>query len=175
MRRSFRHPRDTKGRVAQADVPIESRVDTASVLPAPVVLAILTVGDRYALQLRDDVPTIASPGRWSLFGRSLNDGGSARIGIRREIFEELGLDVSYWAATLDSPILCVLCAIPRFRGKAHCVRGRRDEGVARACSAGGPDRGGFVSTDCHNRWIRSCRPYSNAITNKRGDDPALRP
>jgi len=31
--------------------------------PPTVALAILTSGNGYALQLRDDVPTIASPGR----------------------------------------------------------------------------------------------------------------
>jgi 8-oxo-dGTP diphosphatase len=67
-----------------------------SVIPPAVVLAILTVGDRYALQLRDDVPTIASPGRWALFGGSLGDGEAPAQGIRREILEELSLDVTDW-------------------------------------------------------------------------------
>ena len=65
-------------------------------IPPAVALAILTVGDGYALQLRDDVPTIASPGRWALFGGSLNTGEPARTGIRREIFEELRLDICDW-------------------------------------------------------------------------------
>jgi 8-oxo-dGTP pyrophosphatase MutT (NUDIX family) len=66
------------------------------VIPQVVALAILSVGDGYVLQLRDDVPTIASPGRWALFGGSLEPGESPRGGIRREIFEELLLDVRGW-------------------------------------------------------------------------------
>jgi len=65
-------------------------------IPSAVALAILTVGDGYALQLRDDVPTIASPGRWALFGGSLHDGEPPALGIRREILEELGLQTIGW-------------------------------------------------------------------------------
>lgn len=65
-------------------------------IPPTVALAILTVGDGYALQLRDDVPTIASPGRWALFGGSLHLDEPPIVGIRREIFEELGLDTMDW-------------------------------------------------------------------------------
>jgi 8-oxo-dGTP pyrophosphatase MutT (NUDIX family) len=71
------------------------RCELHAIVAAPAVaLAILTVGDGYALQLRDDVPTIASPGRWALFGGSLVTGESPAAGIRREILEELSLDVS---------------------------------------------------------------------------------
>ncbi len=61
-----------------------------------MVLAILTVAGRYALQLRDDIPTIALPGHWSLFGGSIDDGESPRAAVRREIREELSLDVPDW-------------------------------------------------------------------------------
>jgi len=61
-----------------------------------VALAILTVGEGYALQLRDEIPTIASPGRWALFGGSLSDGETPRVGIQREILEELRLNVTDW-------------------------------------------------------------------------------
>lgn len=71
-----------------------SRLHTAA---APrIVLAVLTVGGGYALQLRDDVPTVASPGHWALFGGSVNDGETPAAAIRREIREELGLDVAGW-------------------------------------------------------------------------------
>jgi 8-oxo-dGTP diphosphatase len=68
----------------------------AVAIPSTVALAILTVGEGYALQLRDDLPTIASPGRWALFGGSLHEGEPPAQGIRREIIEELGLDTSDW-------------------------------------------------------------------------------
>ena len=38
-----------------------------------IALAILTVAGGYALQLRDNIPTIASPGHWALFGGSIDD------------------------------------------------------------------------------------------------------
>ena len=56
----------------------------------------LTVGGRYALQHRDDLPTVAAPGRWALFGGSVDDGEPPEIAIRREVREELGLDVADW-------------------------------------------------------------------------------
>jgi 8-oxo-dGTP pyrophosphatase MutT (NUDIX family) len=65
-------------------------------VPPAVVLAILTVGDRYVLQHRDDDPRVASPGCWALFGGGLHDGETTRQAVRREINEELGLDVSGW-------------------------------------------------------------------------------
>jgi 8-oxo-dGTP pyrophosphatase MutT (NUDIX family) len=61
-----------------------------------VVLAILTVAGRYALQLRDDIPTIALPGHWSLFGGSIDAGETPLAAVRREIREELSLDVPDW-------------------------------------------------------------------------------
>ena len=41
---------------------------------AEVALAILTVGDGYALQHRDDIPSIAAAGHWALFGGTVADG-----------------------------------------------------------------------------------------------------
>jgi 8-oxo-dGTP diphosphatase len=67
-----------------------------SVIPSTVALAILTVGDGYALQLRDNIPSIASPGRWALFGGGLHRGEPPALGIRREIREELALDTTDW-------------------------------------------------------------------------------
>ena len=53
--------------------------------------AILLLSDRYVLQLRDDIPTIADPGKWTLFGGLLNEGEDPLIGVRREVFEELSI------------------------------------------------------------------------------------
>ncbi len=61
-----------------------------------MALAILTVAGRYALQLRDDLPTIALPGQWSLFGGAIEAGESPLAAVRREVREELSLDVPDW-------------------------------------------------------------------------------
>lgn len=54
--------------------------------------AILLVSGRYALQLRDNKPTISSPGTWSLFGGMIQPGETPMQTIKREIAEELGLE-----------------------------------------------------------------------------------
>lgn len=64
--------------------------------PAAVVLALLTVAGRYALQLRDDRPDIPSPGHWALFGGSVDGDETPAAAVRREIHEELALDVADW-------------------------------------------------------------------------------
>jgi 8-oxo-dGTP pyrophosphatase MutT (NUDIX family) len=56
-----------------------------------VAHAILLVNNHYALQLRDNKPTIAVPGQWSLFGGGLEKGEDPLVGIAREIKEELCL------------------------------------------------------------------------------------
>lgn len=61
-----------------------------------IVLAVLTVGSRYALQHRDDLPTVAAPGCWALFGGSVDEGEVPEAAIRREVREELALDVVDW-------------------------------------------------------------------------------
>jgi 8-oxo-dGTP pyrophosphatase MutT (NUDIX family) len=61
--------------------------------PRCVALAVLTVADGYALQHRDDLPTIAAPGCWGLFGGSVGDDETPVAAIRREIREELDLDL----------------------------------------------------------------------------------
>jgi 8-oxo-dGTP diphosphatase len=61
-----------------------------------IALAILTVSEGYALQLRDNLPTIASPGCWGLFGGAIDGRESPLAAIRREIREELSLDVPQW-------------------------------------------------------------------------------
>jgi 8-oxo-dGTP pyrophosphatase MutT (NUDIX family) len=67
-----------------------------SVVPPAVVLAILTVDEGYVLQHRDDDPRVASPGCWALFGGGLHEGETFLEAIRREINEELDLDVPAW-------------------------------------------------------------------------------
>jgi 8-oxo-dGTP diphosphatase len=47
---------------------------------------------RYLMQLRDDIPTIAYPGHWCLFGGAVEPGEDDLAGMRRELREELCFD-----------------------------------------------------------------------------------
>jgi len=44
---------------------------------------------RYLMQLRDDIPDIAYPGYWSLFGGAAEPGETYEAGVLRELEEEL--------------------------------------------------------------------------------------
>lgn len=53
--------------------------------------AVLVVHGDYVLQLRDDKPTIAAAGQWSLFGGMINANETPMEAIQREIQEELSV------------------------------------------------------------------------------------
>ncbi|WP_017300143.1 NUDIX hydrolase [Nodosilinea nodulosa] len=55
-----------------------------------VAIAILYQGDRFLLQLRDDIPTIAWPGHWAFFGGHLEPGEDPDTAVYRELLEEIG-------------------------------------------------------------------------------------
>jgi 8-oxo-dGTP pyrophosphatase MutT (NUDIX family) len=48
---------------------------------------------RYIVQLRDDLPQIWYPGHWGLFGGSVDPGEDVFATLRRELHEELELEV----------------------------------------------------------------------------------
>ena len=56
--------------------------------------AILLLGDKYVLQLRDNKPTIAAPGQWALFGGMKKTSETPLEAISREIQEELSIQPS---------------------------------------------------------------------------------
>jgi 8-oxo-dGTP pyrophosphatase MutT (NUDIX family) len=59
------------------------------------VAAIITVEDgRYLMQLRDDIPRIFYPGHWGCFGGAVNPGEDDVGAMRRELAEELEMQVS---------------------------------------------------------------------------------
>lgn len=55
-----------------------------------VAVAILYRENQFLLQLRDDKPDIAHPGRWAFFGGHLEPGEKPAEGMCRELLEELG-------------------------------------------------------------------------------------
>jgi 8-oxo-dGTP pyrophosphatase MutT (NUDIX family) len=61
--------------------------------PITVALAILYQGERFLMQLRDDISGILYPGHWGLFGGHLEVGESPAVGLEREILEELNYQI----------------------------------------------------------------------------------
>jgi 8-oxo-dGTP pyrophosphatase MutT (NUDIX family) len=59
---------------------------------ASAALLVLEDG-RYVLQLRDDKPGIWYPGHWGCFGGATDPGEDAAATLRRELREELALEV----------------------------------------------------------------------------------
>lgn len=64
--------------------------------PKEFAHAIILVNGLYVLQLRDDIPGIAYPGSWSLFGGALDPQEEPEAGVRREIMEELDIAPAGW-------------------------------------------------------------------------------
>jgi len=64
-----------------------------------VALAMLEQQGQWLLQLRDDIPGIAAPGCWGLFGGHLDPGESPEQALRRELLEEIAWmaeDLPFW-------------------------------------------------------------------------------
>ncbi|WP_225907398.1 NUDIX hydrolase [Leptolyngbya sp. BL0902] len=55
-----------------------------------VAVAILYQGDRFLLQLRDDIPGILYPGHWGFFGGHIEPGEDPPTAMERELLEEIG-------------------------------------------------------------------------------------
>lgn len=63
--------------------------------PDDAVAAIIQPADGcYLMQLRDPLEHIFFPGHWGLFGGAIEEGESDIDALRRELLEELALDVS---------------------------------------------------------------------------------
>ncbi len=54
--------------------------------------AVIKSGSMYLLQLRDNKKEIFSPNHWGLFGGTKNNNETSKKAIKREIFEELGIN-----------------------------------------------------------------------------------
>ena len=55
-----------------------------------VAIAILYRQDQFLMQLRDNIPGIAYPGCWGLFGGHLEPDETPEIALQRELQEEIG-------------------------------------------------------------------------------------
>jgi 8-oxo-dGTP pyrophosphatase MutT (NUDIX family) len=69
--------------------------DRGKLRGADAVAALLVLEDgRYVLQLRDDIEGIFYPGHWGCFGGAVERGETPREALRRELKEELELEVA---------------------------------------------------------------------------------
>ena len=58
-------------------------------MKSEVAIAILYQRDQFLLQLRDDIPNIAYPGHWGLFGGHIELNESPEVAVVRELQEEI--------------------------------------------------------------------------------------
>ncbi|MDJ0730639.1 MAG: NUDIX domain-containing protein [Crocosphaera sp.] len=58
-----------------------------------VALAILHQDGQFLMQLRDNIPTIIYPDRWGFFGGHLERGETPKIGVKREVLEEINYQI----------------------------------------------------------------------------------
>ncbi|NJK37915.1 MAG: NUDIX domain-containing protein [Oscillatoriales cyanobacterium RM2_1_1] len=61
--------------------------------PVQAALGILYRQEKFLMQLRDDLPHIAYPGVWALFGGHVEVGEPPELAFQREIQEEIGYQV----------------------------------------------------------------------------------
>ena len=72
---------------------------TRALSPANAAAALICTADgRYLLQRRDAKPTIFYPDHWGCFGGALEKGESPLDALRRELFEELAMELDPSAA-----------------------------------------------------------------------------
>jgi 8-oxo-dGTP pyrophosphatase MutT (NUDIX family) len=76
-------------------LPMNFLTSHAPLTTSDAAAALLVLEDqRYLLQLRDDIPPIWYPGHWGLFGGGVDAGEDAVAALRRELREELDLDMA---------------------------------------------------------------------------------
>lgn len=83
-----------------------------------VAAMLINPDGRYLMQLREDLPHVAYPGHWGLFGGMIENEETPEESMRRELLEELNFEpgeISYFtqlAGTLASSVLD--CAVVLF-------------------------------------------------------------
>ncbi|ABB56070.1 NUDIX hydrolase [Synechococcus elongatus] len=98
-----------------------------------VALAIITQGQQWLLQLRDDLDWILYPGKWGLFGGHLEPDETPLAALYRELQEEIGYYPSaatpLWTETEERvtrylfhvPLTCELSTLRLGEGQDFCL------------------------------------------------------
>lgn len=71
----------------------ERKKITQRLYPKNAVASIIKYNDKYLLQLRDSKNNIFFPNMWGLFGGAIEDNETYLCGLKREINEELNIDI----------------------------------------------------------------------------------
>ena len=66
---------------------------TKKLVPGDAVAAIIQSEGGYLLQLRDNFPEIFFPAHWGCFGGAIDPGETKEDALRRELSEELGIEL----------------------------------------------------------------------------------
>jgi 8-oxo-dGTP diphosphatase len=61
-----------------------------------IAIAILPFEGKFLMQLRDNIPSIPSPGLWGLFGGHIEPGETPEVAVEREVLEEIGYQIQAW-------------------------------------------------------------------------------
>jgi 8-oxo-dGTP diphosphatase len=72
-----------------SNVPSDPSIGDPADRRIQVAIAIIHHDERFLLQLRDEIPTIAYPGCWGLFGGHIEPGETPEAAIARELLEEI--------------------------------------------------------------------------------------
>lgn len=72
---------------------MKNQMASAEPPPIQIAMVILHHRGRVLLQHRDDRPDVAWPGHWGIFGGHVEDGEPPLQAARREMLEELGLEL----------------------------------------------------------------------------------
>jgi 8-oxo-dGTP pyrophosphatase MutT (NUDIX family) len=145
--------------------------------PQIAVGLIVDDGGRLLLQLRDDRPGIANPGRWGLFGGHLEPGEQRDAAFLRELHEELGWRPRHFEHYVSHQV-----DAGGFRGTSHVYAAHLDVALDALFQAEGqrmapfaPDAlpsplaaglepliEGFVASDAYRRVRRTWKVLSTA-------------
>jgi len=73
-----------------------------------VSIAIIPAGDKFLMQLRDDIPGIYYPGHWGFFGGHIDPGETPTLTVKRELIEEIAFDapqIDFYHSYVDFEVI----------------------------------------------------------------------